>query len=155
MANTILNFHFDYLTTSLIYNTYYMYCMLDENIQSGSIAASGCPTTSHPSQTQPTCDVIHVATLLLDKTLEKAQPPIAMVACFHQNSCLQVMSQFGQISAPESRPNFSFKNLDQTSASKSQQNSNFKILTKPRPRYLEQSSASKYLPNCYQHVPHH
>ena len=40
----------------------------------GSISSSGCPITSHPSQTQPTNAVICVATLLLNKTLQKAQP---------------------------------------------------------------------------------
>ena len=47
------------------------------------------------------------------------------------------------------------QNLNQTSASKSQLNFNFNILTKPQPRYLEQYSASKSLPICCQHVPHH
>ena len=51
-----------------------MYCMLGKNIQTGSISSSGCPITSHPSQTQPTNAVICVATLLLNKTLQKAQP---------------------------------------------------------------------------------
>ena len=59
---------------SIIYNTYCMYCMLGKNIQTGSISSSGCPITSHPSQMQPTNAVICVATLLLNKTLQKAQP---------------------------------------------------------------------------------
>ena len=47
------------------------------------------------------------------------------------------------------------QNLNQTSASKSQLNFNVNILTKPQPRYLEQYSASKSLPICWKHVPHH
>ena len=55
-----------------------------------------------------------------------------MVACFHQNNSLKVMSQFGQTS---------------TSASKTMPNVRFKILTKIQLQILDQSAASKTPPN--------
>ena len=57
------------------------------------------------------------------------------------------MSQVGRNSASES--------VGQSLTTKSWPNFCLKILTKFQPWYLEHSSASRSLPNCCKHVPHH
>ena len=98
-----------------------------------------------------------------DTTLEKMETTLvtrrlsALTKVTFLGHITSFCTNLDQISASESRPRFDFiiSTIKSTSVSKYWSNFNFKILTTPQLRYLEQSSASKSLPNCCQHVPLH
>ena len=93
-----------------------------------------------------------------EKTLPKAQRTQGLPAFTKKTafkSC-QDMSQVGQHSASESRQNLSIQILIKLLAQNFNHISAFQSwLTKSLLQNLYQSSASKSLPNCCQHVPHH